>query len=301
VSVILAWGPADDPPLGTVAGELSDRGHDVVLVDDDVLRELDYDVTVTPALQGWIQTPGRRIDLADLAGVFVRPGPSRSGRAAAASAALALACAETPAVVVNRPTAGRSNWSKPFQARLITNAGLGVPDTIVTTDPDVARRFVDEHARVVYKSVSGLRSIVAAIEAGDSALLDRLDAVRNGPVQLQRWIDGTDVRVHIVGDRCFATEIVSPSVDYRYAAVTGVPPSFTATTVPDPVRERCVAMTHEMGLLVSGIDLRVDPEGAWYCFEVNPAPGFTYYEEHTGQPIAAAVADLLSIAVASRV
>jgi glutathione synthase/RimK-type ligase-like ATP-grasp enzyme len=298
--VILAWGPADDPPLDAVAGELTDRGRDVVLLDDRALAEMEYDVSVTPALHGWIAVQARRIDLADVTGVFVRPGPSRSGRVAAASAAVALMCAETPSVVVNRPAAGRSNWSKPFQARLIKAAGLGVPETIVTTDPGVARRFVDEHGRVVYKSVSGRRSIVAAIEAGDPALDERLDTVRNGPVQLQRWIDGTDVRVHVVGDRCFATAIASSSVDYRYAALIGESPSFTSTTVPDAVAARCVDVTSEMGLLVSGVDLSVDAGGAWYCFEVNPAPGFTYYEDHTGQPIAAAVADLLTAPAEAR-
>jgi hypothetical protein len=33
-----------------------------------------------------------------------------------------------------------------------------------------------------------------------------------------------------------------------------------------------------------------------YFFEVNPSPGFTYFEDVTGQPIAAAVARLLNLA-----
>ena len=35
-------------------------------------------------------------------------------------------------------------------------------------------------------------------------------------------------------------------------------------------------------------------------FEVNPSPGFTYYETNTGQPIAAAIASLLVDADLSR-
>lgn len=50
-----------------------------------------------------------------------------------------------------------------------------------------------------------------------------------------------------------------------------------------------------MGLLLAGIALRRTPEGGWVCFEVNPSPGFSFYEEATGQPIAAAVADLLLV------
>ncbi len=48
------------------------------------------------------------------------------------------------------------------------------------------------------------------------------------------------------------------------------------------------------GLLVSGIDLRhAKRDNRWYCFEVNPSPAFSYYEQYTGQTIAAAVARLL--------
>jgi glutathione synthase/RimK-type ligase-like ATP-grasp enzyme len=54
-----------------------------------------------------------------------------------------------------------------------------------------------------------------------------------------------------------------------------------------------------MGLLVSGIDLRVTGKGEWVCFEVNPSPGFTFYEAD-GQPIAAAIADLLLAGIPSR-
>src|SRR5262245_38888859 len=39
---------------------------------------------------------------------------------------------------------------------------------------------------------------------------------RNSPVQLQAWVDGFDVRVHVVGKQAFATRVESTSVDYRY-------------------------------------------------------------------------------------
>ena len=49
-----------------------------------------------------------------------------------------------------------------------------------------------------------------------------------------------------------------------------------------------------MNLPLAGIDLRRTPQGEWYCFEVNPSPAFTYYEQITGQPISQAVALLLA-------
>jgi uncharacterized protein (DUF2126 family) len=43
-----------------------------------------------------------------------------------------------------------------------------------------------------------------------------------------------------------------------------------------------------------GLDLRHGTDGKWYCLEANPSAAFTYYEQATGQPIAAAVAGLLA-------
>ncbi len=51
---------------------------------------------------------------------------------------------------------------------------------------------------------------------------------------------------------------------------------------------------HGLDLLVAGIDLRRTTDGAWHCFEVSTAPAFSWFEDHTGQPIADAVDELLS-------
>jgi glutathione synthase/RimK-type ligase-like ATP-grasp enzyme len=102
----------------------------------------------------------------------------------------------------------------------------------------------------------------------------------------------------VVGAEIFATRILSDADDYRYAARQGLPrPRLSTTDVPDDVADRCRLLTSRLGLAVAGIDLRVTPEGEWFCFEVNPSPAFTYYEYGTGQPIATAVAGLLAAAV----
>ncbi|MHB8524142.1 MAG: hypothetical protein ACYDH9_25760 [Limisphaerales bacterium] len=58
--------------------------------------------------------------------------------------------------------------------------------------------------------------------------------------------------------------------------------------------ERCRALARSLRFAVAGIDLRRTDSGEWYCFEVNPAPGFTSYEAATGRPISQAVAALLA-------
>jgi glutathione synthase/RimK-type ligase-like ATP-grasp enzyme len=58
----------------------------------------------------------------------------------------------------------------------------------------------------------------------------------------------------------------------------------------DELTERCLRLSHSLGLEFAGIDLKVTPADEVYCFEVNPCPALSYYEANTGQPISAAVA-----------
>jgi glutathione synthase/RimK-type ligase-like ATP-grasp enzyme len=184
------------------------------------------------------------------------------------------------------------NGSKPHQLAAVAAAGFAVPQTLVTNDPETALAFTQRHERVIYKSVSSVRSRVNILAP---AHLTRLADLRWCPTQLQEWIPGQDIRVHVVGDDVFATAIETSAVDYRYPGA-GEEPHLSAACLPENVADRCRTMSVSMGLLFAGIDLRRSPSGAWYCFEVNPSPGFTYYEAATGQPIAAAVARLLATA-----
>lgn len=197
----------------------------------------------------------------------------------------------TPARVLNRTEPMTSNGSKPLQAQLIRRHGFAVPDTLVTSDPEAVVRFRAEKGRIVYKSVSGLRSIVREFLDQDA---ERLDRIRWCPVQFQEFVSGTDVRVHVVGNQVFATRVASGATDYRYAGREGQPAQLTAHEMADNVAARCVHLATALRLPFAGIDLRFAPDGRIFCFEVNPSPGFSYYESNTGQPIAMAVAKHLA-------
>jgi glutathione synthase/RimK-type ligase-like ATP-grasp enzyme len=194
------------------------------------------------------------------------------------------------ALVVNRPRAMQSNASKPLQVQLIGAAGFRVPDTLVTSDPGEALAFWREHTRVVFKSASGVRSIVQEL---DLRAAGRLPLLAQLPVQFQAYVPGTDVRVHVVDRRAFAVTIDSPVTDYRYAAREGAGAVLAPADLPDSVAERCVALARQMELPLAGIDLRRRPDGEYVCFEVNPMPAYTYFEDQTGLPIGPALAGLL--------
>jgi glutathione synthase/RimK-type ligase-like ATP-grasp enzyme len=253
---------------------------------------------------GYIAGDGWKVDLAELTGVFVRYlGPEgRTPLPDVATELVPVLYAEydtgliallehLPCAVINRLGGGMSNHSKTYQALMVRRCGLLTPPTLVTNDAEAVRRFCDEcNGEVIYKSLSGVRSIVRRL--GDEQLA-RLPLLRHGPAQFQAFIPGDNVRVHTVGEQLFATRVHSEAVDYRYARREGHDVAMETVTLPPAIAESCLRLARHMDLLLAGIDLKQTPEGDYYCFEVNPSPGFLYYEQYTGQPISTALADLL--------
>jgi glutathione synthase/RimK-type ligase-like ATP-grasp enzyme len=174
---------------------------------------------------------------------------------------------------------------------LIQAQGFPVPETLVTTDRAALEAFWEKHRQIVYKSISGVRSIVTRLSPSHR---ERFGDLANCPTQFQQWISGTDVRVHVVGDDVFACRVTSSATDYRYPRNEEERPEIQSYDLPVSLAGRCRQLVTALSLEVAGIDLRLTPEGQWFCFEVNPSPGFTYYEQATGQPIADSIARLLA-------
>ena len=195
-----------------------------------------------------------------------------------------------PCRIVNRPGSMGSNYSKPYQAQLIRQHGFAVPETIVTNDPDRAQAFLCRQKRVIYKSVSNIRSIVQTFTEKD---FKRLNLIRLCPVQFQQHVEGTNVRVHTINGQAIASAIQTSSIDYRYSPQTGTTERFIPMELPDKLARSCLALAQSLGLNFAGIDLIITPESEVYCLEVNPSPAFSYYEKSTGQPIARMVAAYL--------
>jgi len=303
--VILLWGPANDAPLNSVRAALARLGTPLMVLDQEKGLEAKIDLTVDSELHGTLKVAGREVALADIGAVYIRPQGTRraasmevAGRESSpGSGALlfesTLACWTelTPALVVTRFSAMGSNGSKPLQSSLIRDSGFDVPETLVTTDKAAALAFWKRHGQVIYKSVSGVRSIVARLSVDH---LERLDDIANCPTQFQEYVDGTDVRVHVIGDEVFGCEIESISDDYRYAKPRDSSVRLRTYAVPSRLAGMCCAVTTSLDLLVAGIDFRRRRDGRWCCFEVNSSPAFTFFETSGRQEMADGLARLLT-------
>lgn len=302
--MILLWGLAADPPLAIVRAALSRATHPHVFLDQHTVLQCQLSLAVDGGVSGTLKLPQRTIDLAAITAVYARPydvrqiealkgkqpGDPDFDRALLFEDALNGWLEMTLALVVNRPSAMASNNSKPYQMELIRAAGFDVPDTLVTTDAAAVRDFSRVHSGVIYKSVSGIRSIVTRLGPEHR---ERLPDVSHCPTQFQEYIAGRDIRIHVVGGDVFGCSILSDADDYRYPTPENEGTQVRSHPVPDDLADRCRRLTADLGLVVSGIDLRRTSEGRYYCFEANPSPGFSFYEEETGQPIGNAIARLL--------
>jgi hypothetical protein len=307
--VILLCGIRSEPPLAMVGAELERIGAAFAWFDQRQTLETSLDVSLSDTgVCGRLRSPQVELDLETVRAAYVRtmadhllpeiealaPGAPERRRSRALHDRMFAWLGVSPARVVNRSEAQASNSTKPYQLQLIVEAGFAVPETLITNDPQEAIAFRDQHRRVVYKSMSGERSIVSALTDLD---LERIDRLRLCPVQFQAWVPGPDVRVHVVGDDTFAARVATPATDYRYPDRSGAPaPQVTRLEISDGLAERCVVLTQRLGLEFAGIDLRMPPDREPVCLEVNPSPAYSYYEQAADLPIAAALARHLASA-----
>ena len=154
-----------------------------------------------------------------------------------------------------------------------------VPSHITTTPPGRT------DAQIV-KSLSGVRSQVVATS---HSALRWCDTRLPHPVQVQPRLEGENIRVHVIGGGVFSCAITTDAIDYRY----GSEPTIRAIELPPKVKTWCAEKTLSEGLRFSGIDLIRDRDGRYSCFEINPMPGYDYYERRAfsgSRPISSTLA-----------
>jgi glutathione synthase/RimK-type ligase-like ATP-grasp enzyme len=268
--MILVCGGLIDGVTELVCSRLQDCGYPYHLLDLARFPE-NYRVSwrwTDSGPEGWIVATDWRLDLNAISAVYARflepedrpQLPSLDPVDAAALRAegdlnLTALVEDLECPVVNRIGGGLSNNSKPYQALVISRAGLRVPPTLVTSAPAAARAFHAEYGEVIYKSASGIRSIVRRLGPNQLA---RLDLLRDGPAQFQAFIPGRNARVHTVGERVFATRIESEAVDYRYAHLDGLTAKLEPVALPPTLEAACLGLARAFDLLFAGIDLKPD-------------------------------------------
>ena len=287
--MILIWGLPQDPSTRAAYDSLQRRQASVFFLNHAEIYDTTVSMSTRPRLSFTVTCGDRSCDLSECTAAYLRPYNYRDypapGDAAKSDPVLVhhliSAWAEhTPALVISRPSAEGTNQSKLYQAMAIRAAGFLTPETLVTNDGEAIREFGQLHGRLIYKSLSNVRSIVKELDLGE------VEGRALGPAQFQDRVEGQNIRVHVAGEECFACAITSDETDYRYAES-----QMTPVELPAEVARKAVLLTRQLGLYLAGLDFVVTPAGDWYCLEANPNPAFACF---TGAPeIADAVARML--------
>jgi glutathione synthase/RimK-type ligase-like ATP-grasp enzyme len=296
--MILLWGTMDDEPLEMTAAALAQADADYVFLDHRKIftSEIEYTFDFERVERCTVTANDTAIDMSAVNVAYVRGSDFNdyeemherpeddplAVRAVRFEMELKAWLDASDALVINRSRPSATNNSKPYQLAMIRQVGFAIPETLITNDAAAAQEFLLKNPDSVYKSVSGVRSVVRRVEEMQRSFIDD---VRWCPTLFQSVVPGDNYRAHVVGSEVLAVRIESDQLDYRYGRTRMI-----ATTLPVEVAQRCRRLTAMLGLHFSGIDLMQTPQGEWFCFEVNPSPGYPYFEMLGGQAIGASLA-----------
>lgn len=196
----------------------------------------------------------------------------------------------------------QASW-KMEQLQRAAHFGFVVPRTLITSDPDAARAFYHTcNGQMIFKVLADpfLGAPKVAEKHPDQPLpearhthttliteveLEMLDSIRLVPCQFQEYIPKkTELRVTIIGDELFIAEIDSQSnentsVDWRNWNNGGLEISYSKSTLPADLAEKCLKFVRSYQLNFSAMDFILTPDGRYVFIENNPNGQFMWIEK----------------------
>ncbi|HEX6376388.1 MAG TPA: hypothetical protein VFZ91_11785 [Allosphingosinicella sp.] len=197
---------------------------------------------------------------------------------------------------INDPKLQRSADNKAYQLNAAREAGLRVPDTLITNSEADALSFIESNRqsgrRTVAKPFSPMLWYTAAETHAASAEVVSPDEVkasnlRASPAIFQALVEKDyEVRVTVMGRTLIASrheippELRGEIVDFRL-----VPDwsrlRVSPVDVPPALRPRILEMMSALGLVFGSMDFVVGADGAWTFLEVNEQGNFLWQEHYS--------------------
>lgn len=300
----------DDVTADAVVEELVSRGEEVVRYDTaDFPTASRLAVSLTG--EGWagLLSGSRLVRVESVKSVWWRrpnefrtpddwPGHARALALSEARSGLLGVLGSLPVRWINHPAADAAANYKPKQLASAARAGLNVPRSVITSDPDHAREFIGAE-QVVYKGLGGgvlgpggKRQFLPVSLVG----ADEIDDGVTGTAHLfqERVPKAYEVRLTVIGGRMFPVAIHAGSaaarLDWRtdYRSLR-----YTRPALPTDVEEGVRRLMDELDLYFGALDFAVTPDGRWVFFEVNPNGQWHWLTVKAGLPLVEAMADAL--------
>ncbi len=192
--------------------------------------------------------------------------------------------------VLNDITAEQRASSKMHQLATASRLALTLPRTLVSNDPDRIRAFAADTGSCICKTLYGDYPHGVPTRPLTAADLADTQALSMAPLIVQERITCVkDVRVEVIGAATYAGELVrddpEAEVDWRKD-----PYGWRPHSLPAALARALVGLVGRLGLQTGAIDLRLDRDGRYVFFEVNPSGQFLFLEIDAGLPVSAAMA-----------
>jgi hypothetical protein len=180
------------------------------------------------------------------------------------------------------PSPTSTNWSKPLhllklQTALRLKNNITVPVTTLVS-------YLDNRCDGVLKAIGGLPAY--AVPAADHRGCEGV-----GPLLVQEFVDGEELRVHVIDDIVITYALVKNGFDYREDGLECA----VRAALTEAERVAMLALCRSEGARFAGVDV-IRAGERLSVLEVNPMPGYSYFEEiaDDGFPISAALYERLS-------
>jgi hypothetical protein len=196
--------------------------------------------------------------------------------------------------VVNVPAANFVAEHKILQLVYAKECGLEIPRTLATNDKLRLSQFLESETEIIFKPFTQIASRLSETRKFKEEYIALADTLEFAPCIFQSLVKrGVDIRSTIVGDQVFSVSIetqnAEANIDWRLDSNALITP----WELPEAISAKLVALARRLGLSYGAADLRLDDNGNYIFFEINPGGQFLFAEIFGGQPISAAMAKLL--------
>jgi glutathione synthase/RimK-type ligase-like ATP-grasp enzyme len=211
-----------------------------------------------------------------------------SEKAEVLSAVMAFSNFSNGRVVFNAGKPYNLARNKIYQLHTAKTIGLDIPPSCVTNQASVANAFYKSQDKsVIYKCLSrpvihysdGRRSMIHTSKVTS----DDFSNVTTCPCLFQKNIDKAyELRVAVVGNDVTVVRIDSQSFeetkqDWRKGMDNKL--LYSVGVLPDPVKQKLIALNHHLQISWSMIDVIVDSSGKHIFLEANPDGAWLWLED----------------------
>ena len=298
-------GPSDRPEIVRLAIRVEERGAEPVVLDsrkDSAIRiaadglsacgvDLDGLTAVFVSDLGlrppWVRDENGRCD------VEASERALRSSRRKLAAWNAILEWLARRITVVNPPRTYDLHALKPWEMTVYEGAGLPVPRTIATSDPETLVGLGGScRTGWIRKDMSGGHGYTERFEP-PAGVEEAQRELGTGPLMVQEFVEGDNVRAFVLGGEVIgAAETVSldgAATDSRRGEIR-----VRRVTLPEEAARTAVRAAALCGMPYTAVDfMRDEVSGRYLLLECNSSPFFVNFDRLSGCDISGRIADYL--------